>query len=250
MIPRIIHYCWFGGSELPELERRCIASWSEKMPGCEIVRWDESNFDFSSCAFAREAYVEGKWAFVSDYARFRILRDRGGVFLDTDVELLRPLDDLLGIQAFTGFTKDSSAVAPGLVVASEAGNRVITDVVRKYESMSFLHQQGRVHPQSSPRTLTALLEEVYDLKRNGEFQELDGITVFPAYYFDPLNPRTGELKITINTYTIHHYSGSWLSPAKKYRMETRKRLAPIVGPAMSRFCSNVASVIKYGREAF
>lgn len=250
MIPRIIHYCWFGGNELPELERRCIASWSEKMPGCETVRWDESNFDFSSCAFAREAHAEGKWAFVSDYARFRILRDHGGVFLDTDVELLRPLDDLLALQAFTGFTKDSSFVNPGLVVASEAGNHVMADVVRKYESMNLLPQQGRVHPQSSPRTLTALLEEFYGLRRDGSLQDLDGLTVFPAEFFDPIDPHSGLMNVTDETYSIHHYSGTWLFPAKKYRLELRKKLAPKVGPKLSWFISSVSSVVRYGKDAF
>lgn len=250
MIPRTIHYCWFGGSELPELERKCMASWSEKMSNCEVVRWDESNFDFGSCAFAREAYEAGKWAFVSDYARFRILRDHGGVFLDTDVELLRPLDHLLDREAFTGFTKDSSFVNPGLVVASEAGGHVMADVVRRYESMELLPQQGRVHPQSSPRTLTALLEESYGLRRDGSLQELDGLTVFPAEFFDPIDPHTGVMNITEATYSIHHYSGTWLLPAKKYRLELRKRLAPKVGPKLSWFISGVASVAKYGKDAF
>ena len=250
MIPRTIHYCWFGGSELPVLEQRCVASWSEKMPGCEVIRWDESNFDFSSCKFACEAYAAGKWAFVSDYARFRILRDHGGVFLDTDVELLRPLDDLLGREAFTGFTKDSSFVNPGLVVASEVGGQVMADAVRRYESMRLAPQQGRVHPQSSPRTLTALLEESYGLRRDGSLQELDGFTVFPAEYFDPIDPHTGAMSVTDRTYSIHHYSGTWLLPAKKYRLEMRKKLAPKVGPKLSWLISCAASVAKYGKEAF
>lgn len=250
MIPRIIHYCWFGGNELPELERSCIASWSRVMPGCEIIRWDESNFDVERCAFSREAYAADNWAFVSDYARFKILHENGGIFLDTDVELLKPLDELLELDAFTGFTKDSSFVNPGLVVASEAGGHVMADIVRKYESMSLLPQKGRIHPQSSPRMLTALLEESYGLKRDGCLQELDGLTVFPAEFFDPIDPHTGAMSIAETTYSIHHYSGTWLLPAKKYRLKMRKRLALKVGPKLSWFISGVASVVKYGKDAF
>ena len=220
------------------------------MPDCEIVRWDESNFDVEQCAFSREAYAAGNWAFVSDYARFKILHDNGGIFLDTDVELLKPLDDLLGLDAFTGFTKDSSFVAPGLVVASEAGGHVMADAVRRYESMSLLPQQGRIHPQSSPRVLTGLLEESYNLVRDGRLQKLNGMTVFPAELFDPIDPHTGEKNITTQTYSVHHYSGTWLLPAKKYRLELRKRLAPKVGPRFSWFLSGVASVLRFGRDAF
>ena len=139
---------------------------------------------------------------------------------------------------------------PGLVVASEAGGRVVADVVRRYESMNFFSQRGRVHPQSSPRVLTALLEESYGLKRDGSLQELDGLTVFPAEYFDPIDPHTGAMRVTDRAYSIHHYSGTWLLPAKKYRLEMRKRLAPKVGPKLSWLISCAASVAKYGREAF
>ena len=250
MIPRKIHYCWFGGNELPKLERDCIASWSRVMPDCEIVRWDESNFDFDQCAFSREAHAAGNWAFVSDYARFKILCENGGIFLDTDVELLKPLDELLVLDAFTGFTKDSSFVAPGLVVASEAGGHVVGDAVSRYEAMELLSQRGRIHPQSSPRVLTALLEESYGLVRSGKLQKLDGMTVFPAEWFDPIDPHTGERKVTAQTHSIHHYSGTWLLPAKKYRLELRKKLAPKVGPRLSWVLSGVASVIRFGKDAF
>lgn len=250
MIPKVIHYCWFGGNELPDLERSCIESWSKIMPGYEIVRWDESNFDVNQCSFSRSAYAAGNWSFVSDYARFKILYENGGIFLDTDVELLRPFDDLLACSAFTGFTKDSSFVNPGLVIASEAKGIVAGDVIKKYESISLLPQQGRVHPQSSPRVLTSVLVDQYGLIRNGSYQELNGIIVCPAEWFDPINPHTGEMNVTPQTYSIHHYSGSWLLPSKKYRIEMRKKLVPLVGPKLSWFISCVLSVFRYGKDAF
>lgn len=250
MIPKTIHYCWFGGNELPELESRCIASWSKVMPHWEIRRWDETNFDVRRCAFSQGAYEAGLWAFVSDYARFEILREYGGVFLDTDVELLRPLDGLLDREAFTGFSKNEFFVNPGLIVSSEAGGRVVTDVVRKYESMEFEPLHGRIHPQSSPRVLTSLLVDSYGLTRDGVRHELDGMTVFPAEWFDPIDPHTGKMVVSPETYSVHYYSGTWLGPAKKYRMELRKKLAPKVGPQLSWLFSCVASVAKFGKEAF
>ena len=250
MIPRKIHYIWFGGNELPELEQKCIASWSKVMPDWEIVRWDESNFDVRSCAFSQGAYEARKWAFVSDYARYRILFNEGGVLLDTDVEVLKPLDDLLGNAAFAGYMKNEFFMNPGLIMGAEPGSHVMDEVARVYESMEFEERQGRNSMPTSPRVLSDYLESRYGLKRDGSYQELEGFTAYPASYFDPIDSHTGETNVTDETYSIHHYSGTWLSPAKKFRVDTRKRLAPVVGPKLSWFLSSAASVLKYGKEAF
>lgn len=250
MIPKTLHYIWFGNNELPELERRCISSWARIMPDWEIRRWDESNFDIESCPFSREAYKAEKWAFVSDYARYRILHTHGGVLLDTDVELLKPLDNLLENEAFAGFMKNNFFMAPGLIMGAEPGSHVMDEVARIYESMEFEERSGRNSMDTSPRVLTHYLEEKYNLKRDGSYQKIDGFTAYPSRYFDPVDSHSGKVEITEDTYSIHHYSGTWLSPAKKYRIEARKKLAPIVGPKLSWLLSSAASVLKYGRNAF
>ena len=225
MIPKVLHYIWFGGSELPELERKCIESWSKIMPDWEIRRWDESNFDINQCEFCREAYASKKWAFVSDYARYRILYSEGGILLDTDVEVLKPLDELLDNEAFAGFMKNNFFLNPGLIMGSEAGSHVMSDVAKLYESMRFEMRKGRNSMDTSPRVLTDYLEVSCALKRDGSFQQLNGFTAYPATYFDPLDSHSGKFVITDDTYSIHHYSGTWLSPAKKFRVEMRKKLA-------------------------
>lgn len=250
VIPKTLHYCWFGDGPMSGIERRCMKSWSCILPDWEIIRWDESNFDVNACSFSKDAYEAGKWAFVSDYARFRILHEYGGVFLDTDVELLRPLDELCDRKAFVGFMQNRIFVNPGLVLASESRGRVLEEVIKRYENMKFAVGKGRNSMPTSPRVMTAALEECYGLVCDGSYQELEGITVFPSECFDSLDSHTGELSITSQTYSIHHYSGTWLSPAKKYRVETRKKLAPKVGPKLSWFLSSAASVVKYGRDAF
>ena len=251
MIPKILHYCWFGGTELPELEASCVATWNDVMPDYEIRRWDESNFDVNSCAFVHEAYEQKMFAFVSDYARYVILRDNGGIFLDTDVKLLKPFDDLLSNNGFCGYMQDNEHVNPGLVLACKPQLSLFSEVVSRYESLHFSQSENRINPLSSPRVLTKLLTERYGLKCDGSYQELDGgFIVYPSEYFDPLDSHTGVENVTNNTYSVHLYSGTWLSPAKKYRVEMRKRLAPKIGPRLSWFISSALSVLKYGKHAF
>lgn len=251
MIPKTLHYCWFGNNELPALESSCIETWQKVMPGYEICRWDESNFDVNRCDFSSEAYEQGMYAFVSDYARYVILREQGGIFLDTDVKVLKAFDPLLENRAFCGYMQNNEFVSPGLILASEQMFPLFGDMIKEYESMHFNQSGSRVNPLTSPRVLTGLLEKKYELRRDGSYQELDcGFTVYPAEYFDPLDSHTGTMNVTQNTYSIHLYSGTWLSPAKKYRIEKRKQLALRVGPQLSWLISSGLSVLKYGKDAF
>jgi len=221
------------------------------MPGYEVRRWDESNFNVNRCDFAREAYEQGMYAFVSDYARYVILYEQGGIFLDTDVKALRSYDPLLSNRAFCGYMQNDEYVNPGLILGSEQGLPLFKDVIDWYKSTPFSQSGHRVNPLTSPRVLTSLFEERYGLRRDGTYQELeDGFVVYPAEYFDPLDSHSGAMSITTNTYSVHLYSGTWLSPAKKYRIEMRKRLAPKVGPRLSWLISSGTSIIKYGKKAF
>ena len=154
-IPRVIHYCWFGGNPLPEEAKKCIESWKRYCPDYEIIRWDESNYDVNSCAYIQEAYQAKKWAFVSDYARFDILYHHGGVYFDTDVELVASIEDILEKGAFLGVEQPigddlSIKVAPGLGMAAEAGHPLYRQILNMYGDLHFLH------PDGSPNQITVV----------------------------------------------------------------------------------------------
>jgi len=146
MIPKSLHYCWFGGDELPALESSCVETWKRVMPGYEVRRWDESNFNVNRCDFAREAYEQGMYAFVSDYARYVILYEQGGIFLDTDVKALRSYDPLLSNRAFCGYMQNDEYVNPGLILGSEQGLPLFKDVIDWYKSTPFSQSGHRVNP--------------------------------------------------------------------------------------------------------
>lgn len=213
MIPKIIHYCWFGGKPLPELARKCIASWKKFLTDYEIIEWNECNYDVRKIPYTAQAYDAGKYAFVSDYARFDILYRHGGVYFDTDVEVIKPLDDILAHGAFAGVESadhPSRALAAGLGLASPAASPVYREILDSYETATFLNGDGSMN-------LTTVVERVsgifrrHGLSDRNEIQRVAGITVYPAEYFCPKDYRTGALNVTENTYTIHHFDGSWLT---------------------------------------
>ena len=140
MIPKVIHYCWFGGKPLPKLAQKCIASWKKFCPDYEIIRWDEANFDVNGCDYSREAYEAKNWAFVSDYARLKILVDNGGIYMDTDVEVVKPLDEFLSNEAFSGF--ESPAVIPTGIMACEKGFAPFAEMLKEYDTQHFLLMGG------------------------------------------------------------------------------------------------------------
>ena len=214
MIPKIIHYCWFGGNPLPELAKKCIASWKKYCPDYEIIRWDESNYDFSKLPFMKQAYQEKKWAYVTDYARLDIIYTYGGIYFDTDVEVLRSFDDLLSNRLFLGF-EIPQAVATGLGFGGEAGHPVLKMLRNDYDSLTFSSDKMIPCPQIQTKTLKKL-GLVDDF---GKIQELtEGTMVYPQEYFCPKSYRDFKLHhLTENTHTIHHFNGSWLTPYQKMR---------------------------------
>lgn len=211
-IPKIIHYCWFGGNPFSDLEKKCIASWKEKMPDYEIVEWNETNFDVQYCNYVKEAYEAKKWAFVSDYARFKILYENGGIYLDTDVELLEPLTDIINRGNYMGcenYTKDEMKVNPGLGCATAAGNPFYKEMLDDYEQSSFLSGDGTANLYTVVERTTKLLTK-YGLENSTDIQTINDITIYPAEYFSPKGGVGGEIRITDNTYSIHHYKASWV----------------------------------------
>lgn len=209
MIPRIIHYCWFGGNPLPEEAVRCIESWKKYCPDYEIREWNESNFDIHKYKYAKQAYGKKKYAFVSDVARFDILFQYGGIYLDTDVELLRPIDSFLDQEAFAGYGQ-SGKICTGLIFGATAGNPLIQDALSYYTHNEFLLKNGLPNTTTVVTIFSEILSK-HGFSLDGHFCQNPLLTLYPWDYFDPLNFDTKQMRITENTYSIHHYACSWKS---------------------------------------
>ena len=224
MIPKIIHYCWFGGNPLPELAVKCIESWKKFCPDYEIKEWNETNFDLDCCDYVKEAYSAKKWAFVSDYARFWILYHEGGLYFDTDVEIIKPIDEIVKRGSFMG-CETIGQCNPGLGLAAEAGLELYREILEFYKKKHFFNKDGIAD------TTTIVIYVTNILKNHGwageeKIQKIEEILIYPQEYFCPMDYETGKVVITQNTYTVHHYTASWHS-------KTEDRIINI-----SRFCNN------------
>lgn len=224
MIPKTIHYCWFGGAPLPKEYKGYIDSWRKYLPDYEIKQWDESNYDVHCIPFSSEAYNVGKFAYVSDYARLRILYEHGGVYFDTDVEVIKSLDDILERGGFMGFEKDTNktsdemlCVNPGLGFAVEKHNPLIREMLDFYESHHYIYPDGHMEQITIVSIVTAILKS-HGLSQSDIPTTLKGITIYPFEYFCPVEFLGNKLEITENTRTIHHYSASWMSWRDKLMM--------------------------------
>ena len=215
MIPRVIHYCWFGGNPLPKLAEKCIKSWKKYCPDYRIVEWNESNFDIAAAPlYVRQAYEAKKWAFVSDYARLSILYENGGIYFDTDVELVKSPEALLAYSADFGF-EDEVHVNTGLGFGAEQGCPILADMLADYQNIPFVLEDGSFDLTPCPvRNTEALVR--HGLVCDNSRQLLPGnVAVFPTDWFRPLDYLTGVLKKTENTVSIHRYAASWYSEKEK-----------------------------------
>lgn len=233
MIPKIIHYCWFGGNPLPESAIKCINSWKKFFPDYEIKEWNEDNFDVNIIPYTREAYEAKKYAFVSDYARFVVLEREGGLYFDTDVEVIKPMDDILEKGGFMGMevpALDNSnypIINPGLGLAVEPGHEIYKELLEVYKTFRFKNEDGSLNQKTIGYYTTEILEK-YGLRATNDIQEVGGLWVYPKEYFNPLDDNTGILKITDNTRTIHWYSKTWIKP-RPVRTWLVRRLHRIFG---------------------
>ena len=216
MIPQKIHYCWFGRNPKPELAIKCIKSWKKYCPDYEIIEWNEDNFDISSCPlYVKIAYDMKKWAFVTDYVRLKVVYENGGIYLDTDVELLKPLDELLKYNLFLA-CEGISYVATGLGFGAKKGSSVLKDNMAIYEDMNPLNEKGEFISNPCPFYTTLVLKKRgidFPIKKICNID--DDIVIFPNEYFNPYDWKKDKLKITKNTYSIHHYSSSWMTDEQK-----------------------------------
>lgn len=226
MIPKKIHYCWFGGKELPELAQKCIASWEKYCPQWEIIRWDESNFDFSRYPFAEYCFKNRKWAFLSDIARLVAVYEQGGVYLDTDVELVRALDPLCEHEAYYGF-QQADMVNTGHGFGSEAGHETVKAMLDVYLELQ-PDEQGNYPLIPCPELNTIPLVE-RGLVLSGQHQCIHGAQVYPVEYFNPYEYTTGRMRKTKNTYTIHWFNQSWISPGQRLRAKLTQPFHRIFG---------------------
>lgn len=216
MIPKKIHYCWFGGKPLNKLGIKCLDSWKKYFPDYEIIEWNESNFDVNCCQYVREAYEAQKWAFVSDYARFKILYEQGGVYFDTDVEVIKSFDDILNKGNFMGCENEVSAVNPGLGLAVAPGLGLIKEILEDYEKASFLNEDGSLDLTTIVTRTTNILKR-HGLQDINRIQTVAEVNIYPREYFCPIDMTTGKIEITPNTYSIHRYAGSWESKESLFR---------------------------------
>ena len=219
MIPKIIHYCWFGGKPLPKIAEKCIASWKKYLPSYEIKRWDESNFDVNIIPYIKEAYTVGKYAFVSDFARFWILYHYGGVYFDTDVEIIQPMEDILAKGDYLGVESNMPGIItvnPGLGFAASQGSEAIGELIRLYKTFHFLNAEGTPNLKNIVEITTEFLSS-RGLRNTEKIQECCGFTIYPKDYFCPIDYDTRELKITENTRTIHHYAESWVPRSTRFK---------------------------------
>ena len=213
MIPKIIHYCWFGRGKKPQQALDCIASWKKILPEYEIKEWNEDNFDLDRYPYAREAYDNRKFAFVTDVVRLYALYNEGGIYMDTDVEVLKPLDPFLHHIAFSGFENDTSI--PTGIMASEKDSVWAKENLDYYEGRHFVKPDGTFDMTTNVVTITNYLLK-YGLKRNNSYQDFpDLVTMYPKDYFCPKSYKDGRIYLTENTVTIHHFAGSWHNNSQK-----------------------------------
>lgn len=218
MIPKVIHYCWFGHNPLPPLAKQCIESWKKFLPDYEIKEWNESNFDVNQIQYTEQAYRNKKYAFVSDYARFKILYEHGGVYFDTDVEVIKPIDDVLAKGAFMGLEQEASeglACAPGLGIACESKAPLMKSLIDLYQDLQFENSDGSLNTKTVVDYTSELMirDGIHIQPGIIEFQNF---SIYPKEYFCPKPSEFGKIQLSEKTRTIHHYAGSWISKKQRF----------------------------------
>lgn len=221
MIPKVIHYCWFGRNPLPPLATKCIASWKKFLPDYEIKEWNEDNFDVNIIPYTKEAYEAKKYAFVSDYARFWILYRYGGIYFDTDVEVIKPLDDIIERGGFMGLESNLNC-NPGLGLGCAPNLNQYKKILDRYGTLHFKHADSSLNLKTVVEYTSELLIKE-GLSNKPGIQKINDIYIYPSEYFCPINIITKKIHITQNTRTIHHYMGSWANRGLTWHIKRAMR---------------------------
>lgn len=227
MIPKVIHYCWFGNGEKPKSVIKCMESWKAHCPDYKIVEWNESNFDVNMCEFTQKAYSQRKFAFVSDVARLVAIQKQGGIYVDTDVEIIKNMDCLLDNKGFIGF-ENNNYVNSGQIIAGEENNQMIAQMIEHYKNIKLKENEPPYSFISCPIINTQILLD-NGLQKTGKKQVIEDMTVYPVDYFNPLNSATNKLSKTDNTYSIHWYSQSWMPASLRLKSKLTKIAHRILG---------------------
>nr|WP_295923768.1 glycosyltransferase [uncultured Dyadobacter sp.] len=239
MIPKTIHYCWFGRGKMPELADRCIESWKKYLPDYTLQLWNEDTFDISSVPYVREAYEARKFAFVTDYVRLYAIYNYGGIYMDTDVEVLKSLDDLLHLPAFSGF--ESETEIPTGIMASELSGKWAAEQLQYYDGKHFRRPDGSYDMTTNVEIISGIMAANGFVLKNGYQVYRDCMHMFPKDYFCPKS-RSGVITLTPNSYCIHHFEGSWQPKRVKIKKFFFKR---IVGPKLTDFLIRMKKKLYY-----
>lgn len=237
MIPKIIHYCWFGRGEMPDMAQKCIATWHEHMPNWEYKLWNEDNYDVASLPYVKEAYEAKKFAFVSDYVRLWALYHEGGLYLDVDFEVFKPFDDLLDYKAFAGFEGSKHRPVMMGVCASEPHGEWVTELLNAYLDRHFVRPDGTLDLTTNVQFVNGLMRS-HGFVQDGKEQDYKDLHVFPVDYFCP-RQTTGEYLRTDHTYCDHLGLGSWNDKGG-----WKAWIGRVVGPR------NMTRMIKFKRKLF
>lgn len=236
MIPKIIHYCWFGRGEMPELALKCIESWHKYMPDYEYKLWNEDNFDINCNAYVKEAYEAKKYAFVTDYVRLYALFTEGGIYMDTDVEVLKPYDDLLYLTGFTGYEGSKHLPPVTGTMASEPQNAWVKEQLEAYDNIHFLKEDGSMDTMPNTARISQIMKKG-GFVPDGKKKVYKEMHIFPIDYFCP-RQTTGEVLFTENTYCDHHFMSSWTDKGGGWK----RKLGSIIGQ------KNMTRLIKLKRK--
>ena len=228
-IPKIIHYFWFGGIPKPDSVEYCIKSWKQFCPDYQIIEWNESNYQMDKCEYIKQACHEKKWAFVSDYARLDVIYEYGGIYLDTDVEIVKNIDFLLENEVFFGFEKanENIAINTGQGFGAMPHSNVVKSLRDFYDGLSFYNSDGTLNLQPSPYYTTKCLLE-FGLELNNKNQKIENIQIYNSNYFCPKNYITNIINITNETVSIHHFTTSWLSSKEKKKRRLLRKIDYII----------------------
>lgn len=240
MIPKKIHYCWFGRNPKSELALKCIESWKQKLPDYEMIEWNEDTFDINENVFCKEAYEAKKWAFVTDYVRLKVLYAYGGIYMDTDVEVLDSLDDFLSNRAFSGF--EDNCFVPTGIMASEAKHPFFAELLAYYNNRHFTLEDGTYDVTTNVQIITETASNK-GLRLDNTMQVIEDFAFYPNDYFCPMSWKTRKLNITKNTKTIHHFAGSWLSEDIRKSNKRYQFVVRLFGEKVADFLLNLKNII-------
>ena len=243
-IPKIIHYCWFGKGEKPKIVKKCIESWKNILSEYEIIEWNEETFNINSNEFVRQAYDKGKFAFVSDYVRVYALYNYGGIYMDTDVEVLKEFsEEILRNDSFWGF-EEKNFIATS-TIGAKVGNKFIKSFLDSYKDKTFIKDDGSIDTLTNVAIVSEMVKKL-GVKLDGTFQKVDGMaTFYPQEYFSPYDYINCYSKETENTYAIHHYYKSWLPSSTKIKTNIKKIIAKCIG---GKYIEYIRKSIEKGEE--